>query len=51
MMVFFIEYVLGAFNNKSNAVKIKNEAIAKGFKDTYIIYLYKKPINNLIGFL
>ncbi len=47
----FYRVCVGAFNNKSNAVKIKNEAIAKGFKDTYIIYLYKKPINNLTGFL
>ena len=28
---------IGAFKNKENAVKLKNEAIAKGFKDTYII--------------
>ncbi|CEN81855.1 sporulation-specific N-acetylmuramoyl-L-alanine amidase CwlC [[Clostridium] sordellii] len=28
---------IGAFKNKSNATRIKNEAISKGFKDTYII--------------
>jgi len=28
---------IGAFNNKDNAIKLKNEAISKGFKDTYII--------------
>lgn len=28
---------IGAFENKDNAIKFKNEAISKGFKDTYII--------------
>lgn len=27
---------IGAFNDKNKAVKVKNEAISKGFKDTYI---------------
>ena len=29
---------IGAFKNKNNAIKLKNEAISKGFKDTYISY-------------
>ena len=33
----FYRVCIGAFNNKDNAVKLKNEAILKGFKDTYII--------------
>lgn len=28
---------IGAFANKDNAIKFKNEAISKGFEDTYII--------------
>jgi len=28
---------IGAFNNKDNAVNLKNEAILKEFKDTYIL--------------
>ena len=28
---------IGTFNNKNNAINLKNEAISKGFKDTYII--------------
>ena len=28
---------IGAFNNKTNAINLKKQAIAKGFKDTYII--------------
>ena len=28
---------IGAFNSKDNAIKLKNEAILKGFKDAYII--------------
>ncbi|GAA0864732.1 N-acetylmuramoyl-L-alanine amidase [Paraclostridium tenue] len=27
---------IGAFNDKNNALKLKNEALSKGFKDTYI---------------
>ena len=33
----FYKVCIGAFKDKSNAVNIKNEAISKGFKDTYII--------------
>ncbi|WP_155488677.1 SPOR domain-containing protein [Paraclostridium sordellii] len=33
----FYKVCIGAFKNKSNATRIKNEAISKGFKDTYII--------------
>ena len=33
----FYRVCIGAFKDKSNAVKIKNEAISKGFKDNYII--------------
>ena len=33
----FFRVCIGAFNNKDNAVKLKNDAISKGFKDTYII--------------
>ncbi|RDY25835.1 N-acetylmuramoyl-L-alanine amidase [Romboutsia weinsteinii] len=33
----FYRVCVGAYKDKSNAVRIKNEAIAKGFKDTYII--------------
>ena len=33
----FYRVCIGAFKDKSNAVTIKNEAISKGFKDTYII--------------
>lgn len=29
---------VGAFKDRDNAVKIKNEAIAKGFQDTYMLY-------------
>ncbi len=32
----FYRVCIGAFNDKNNAVKLKNEAISKGFKDTYI---------------
>ncbi|MBQ3422290.1 MAG: N-acetylmuramoyl-L-alanine amidase [Romboutsia sp.] len=28
---------IGAFNNKTNAINLKKQAIAKGFKDTYIL--------------
>ncbi|MEG1310892.1 MAG: N-acetylmuramoyl-L-alanine amidase [Romboutsia sp.] len=33
----FYRVCIGAFNDKNNAVKLKNEAISKGFKNTYII--------------
>ena len=33
----FYKVCLGAFKNRTNAVKLKNEAISKGFKDTYIV--------------
>ena len=33
--VFYRVYI-GSFSNKDNAVNLKNEAICKGFKDTYI---------------
>ena len=33
----FFKVCIGAFNNKDNAVKLKNEAISKGFKYTYIL--------------
>ncbi len=33
----FYKVCIGAFKDKLNAVNIKNEAISKGFKDTYII--------------
>lgn len=33
----FYRVCIGAFNDKNNAVKLKNEAISRGFKDTYII--------------
>lgn len=32
----FYRVCIGAFKDKSNAIKCKNEAISKGFKDTYI---------------
>ena len=32
----FYRVCIGSFNNKDYAVKLKNEAISKGFKDTYI---------------
>lgn len=32
----FYRVCIGAFNIKDNAVKLRNEAISKGFKDTYI---------------
>ena len=32
----FYRVCIGSFNNKDNAVNLKNEAISKGFKDTYI---------------
>ena len=32
----FYRVCIGSFSNKDNAVKLKNEAICKGFKDTYI---------------
>lgn len=32
----FYRVCIGAFNDKNNAIKLKNEAISKGFKDTYI---------------
>ncbi|HSQ87235.1 SPOR domain-containing protein [Romboutsia sp.] len=35
-MSIFYRVCIGAFKDKSNAVKLKNEAISKGFKDTYI---------------
>ena len=28
---------IGAFKNKDNAINLKEQAIAKGFKDTYIL--------------
>lgn len=34
--VNFYRVCIGSFNNKDNAVNLKNEAISKGFKDTYI---------------
>ena len=33
----FYRVCIGAFNNKDNAIKLKNEAILKGFKYTYIL--------------
>ncbi|MGL5755376.1 MAG: N-acetylmuramoyl-L-alanine amidase family protein [Paraclostridium sp.] len=33
----FYKVCIGAFKNKNNAISVKNEAISKGFKDTYII--------------
>lgn len=33
----FYRVCIGAFKDKSNAIKFKNEAISKGFKDTYIL--------------
>lgn len=33
----FYRVCIGAYKDKSNAVRAKNEAIAKGFKDTYIV--------------
>lgn len=35
--VVFYRVCIGAFNDKNNAMKLQNEAIAKGFKDTYIV--------------
>ena len=32
----FYRVCIGSFNNKDNAVNLKNQAISKGFKDTYI---------------
>ncbi len=32
----FYRVCIGSYKDKSNAVKLKNEAISKGFKDTYI---------------
>ena len=32
----FYRVCIGSFSNKDNAVNLKNEAICKGFKDTYI---------------
>ncbi|MBW4861491.1 MAG: N-acetylmuramoyl-L-alanine amidase [Paeniclostridium sp.] len=34
----FYKVCIGAFKDKTNAVKTKTEAISKGFKDTYIIF-------------
>ena len=34
--VNFYRVCIGSFNNKDYAVKLKNKAISKGFKDTYI---------------
>lgn len=33
----FYKVCIGAFKYKNNAIRLKNEAISKGFKDTYII--------------
>lgn len=33
----FYKICIGAFKDRNNAVNLKNEAISKGFKDTYII--------------
>lgn len=33
----FYKVCIGAFKDRNNAVNLKNEAISKGFKDTYII--------------
>ncbi len=33
----FYRVCVGAYKDKSNSVKLKNEAISKGFKDTYIL--------------
>ena len=33
----FYRVCIGAFKDKNNAIITKNEAISKGFKDTYII--------------
>jgi len=33
----FYRVCIGAFKDRTNAVKLKNEAISKGFKDTYIV--------------
>ena len=35
--VVFYRVCIGAFNDKNNAMKLQNEAIAKGFKDAYIV--------------
>ncbi len=32
----FYRVCIGAFNIKDNAIKLRNEAISKGFKDAYI---------------
>ena len=32
----FYRVCIGSFNNKDNAINLKNYAISKGFKDTYI---------------
>lgn len=34
----FFKVCIGAYKNRENAVTIKNEAIANGFKDAYMIY-------------
>lgn len=34
----FYKVCLGAYKDRDNAVKVKNEAISKGFKDAYMIY-------------
>ena len=33
----FYRVCIGTFNNKDNAINLKEQAIAKGFKDTYIL--------------
>lgn len=34
---YLYKVCIGAFENKDNAIKLKNEAMLKGFNDTYII--------------
>lgn len=34
---YLYKVCIGAFKNKDNAIKLKNEAMLKGFNDTYII--------------
>ncbi len=34
---YLYKVCIGAFKNKDNAIKLKNEAMIKGFNDTYII--------------
>lgn len=36
----FYKVCIGAFKDKNNALNLKNEAISKGFKDTFLEILY-----------